>query len=120
MESMNETVCLVSLGCAKNLVDSEVMLGLLSKAGYHLTTDPSKAEIIVVNTCSFIQDATKEAIDTILQSPVTRGKASAAASLFQDACPNVTGKPWRRNFQRWISSSAPGTSETFLRSCAES
>ena len=72
MESMNETVCLVSLGCAKNLVDSEVMLGLLSKAGYHLTTDPSKAEIIVVNTCSFIQDASREAIDTILQ--VTRYK----------------------------------------------
>jgi ribosomal protein S12 methylthiotransferase len=67
MESMKETACLVSLGCAKNLVDSEVMLGLLSKAGYPLTTDPSKAEIIVVNTCSFIQDASKEAIDTILQ-----------------------------------------------------
>jgi len=72
MESMNETVCLVSLGCAKNLVDSEVMLGLLSKAGYRLTTDPSKAETIVVNTCSFIQDATREAIDMILQ--VTRYK----------------------------------------------
>lgn len=64
---MKETVCLVSLGCAKNLVDSEVTLGLLSKAGYPLTTDPSEAEIIIVNTCSFIQDATKEAIDTILQ-----------------------------------------------------
>jgi ribosomal protein S12 methylthiotransferase len=67
MESMKETACLVSLGCAKNLVDSEVMLGLLSEAGYRLTTDPSKAEIIIVNTCSFIQDASKEAIDTILQ-----------------------------------------------------
>jgi len=72
MESMNETVCLVSLGCAKNLVDSEVTLGLLSKAGYPLTTDPSEAEIIVVNTCAFIQDASREAIDTILQ--VTRYK----------------------------------------------
>jgi ribosomal protein S12 methylthiotransferase len=67
MESMKETVCIVSLGCAKNLVDSEVMLGLLSKAGYRLSTDPSEAETIIVNTCSFIQDATKEAIDTILQ-----------------------------------------------------
>jgi ribosomal protein S12 methylthiotransferase len=63
---MKETVCLVSLGCPKNLVDSEVILGLLSKEGYLLTTDPSKAEIIIVNTCSFIQDATKEAIETIL------------------------------------------------------
>jgi ribosomal protein S12 methylthiotransferase len=63
---MEETVCLVSLGCHKNLVDSEVILGLLSKEGYVLTTDPSKAEIIIVNTCAFIQDATKEAIETIL------------------------------------------------------
>jgi ribosomal protein S12 methylthiotransferase len=63
---MKETVCLVSLGCPKNLVDSEVTLGLLSKEGYSLTTDPSKAEILIVNTCSFIQDATKEAIETIL------------------------------------------------------
>ena len=64
---MKETVCLVSLGCPKNLVDSEVILGLLSKEGYPLTTDPSKAEILIVNTCSFIQDASREAIETILQ-----------------------------------------------------
>lgn len=64
---MRESVYLVSLGCPKNLVDSEVMLGLLSEAGYVLTTDPSKAEFLIVNTCSFIQDASQEAIDTILQ-----------------------------------------------------
>ena len=64
---MEKTVCLVSLGCPKNLVDSEVILGLLSEEGYLLTTDPSKAEIIIVNTCSFIQDATREAIETILR-----------------------------------------------------
>jgi ribosomal protein S12 methylthiotransferase len=63
---MKETACLVSLGCHKNLVDSEVILGLLSKEGYLLTTDPSRAEILIVNTCAFIQDATKEAIETIL------------------------------------------------------
>jgi ribosomal protein S12 methylthiotransferase len=64
---MKETVCLVSLGCPKNLVDSEVILGLLSKEGYLLTTDPSRAEVLIVNTCSFIEEATKEAIETILQ-----------------------------------------------------
>jgi ribosomal protein S12 methylthiotransferase len=64
---MKEKVCLFSLGCPKNLVDSEVILGLLSKEGYLLTTDPSEADILIVNTCSFIQDATKEAIETILQ-----------------------------------------------------
>jgi ribosomal protein S12 methylthiotransferase len=64
---MKETVCLVSLGCSKNLVDSEVILGLLSREEYSLTTDPSTAQILIVNTCSFIEDATKEAIETILQ-----------------------------------------------------
>ena len=63
---MKESVCLISLGCPKNLVDSEVILGLLAKEGYPLTTDPSRAEILIVNTCSFIQDATKEAIETLL------------------------------------------------------
>ncbi len=64
---MKETVCLVSLGCPKNLVDSEVILGLLSKEGYVLTTDPLMAHVLIVNTCSFIEAATKEAIETILQ-----------------------------------------------------
>jgi ribosomal protein S12 methylthiotransferase len=64
---MKETVCLVSLGCPKNLVDSEVILGLLSKEGYPLSTDPLRAEVLIVNTCSFIEEATKEAIETILQ-----------------------------------------------------
>jgi len=64
---MKETVCLVSLGCPKNLVDSEVILGLLSKDGYLLTTDPLKADVLIVNTCAFIEDATKEAVETILQ-----------------------------------------------------
>jgi ribosomal protein S12 methylthiotransferase len=64
---MKETVCLVSLGCPKNLVDSEVILGLLSKEGYLLTTDPLRAEVLIVNTCSFIKEAAKEAIETILQ-----------------------------------------------------
>lgn len=63
---MKETVCLVSLGCPKNLVDSEVILGLLTKKGYLLTTDPLQAEILIVNTCSFIKEATQEAIETIL------------------------------------------------------
>ena len=76
---MKESVCLVSLGCPKNLVDSEVILGLLSKHGYLLTTDPSKAEILIVNTCSFIQDATKEAIETILH--LTRYKEEGRCRL---------------------------------------
>lgn len=57
----------ISLGCPKNLVDSEVMLGHLVASGFSLTNDAAKAEIIVINTCAFIEDAKKEAIDTILE-----------------------------------------------------
>ena len=60
------SVYLVSLGCAKNLVDSEVIQGVLAQAGYGLTADKRAADIIVVNTCAFIEEATREAIDTIL------------------------------------------------------
>lgn len=57
----------VSLGCDKNLVDSEKMLALLNHAGYVLTDDPEEAEIIVVNTCAFIHDAKQESIETLLE-----------------------------------------------------
>ncbi|MCR5304894.1 MAG: 30S ribosomal protein S12 methylthiotransferase RimO [Oscillospiraceae bacterium] len=60
-------VSIVSLGCSKNLVDSERMLYLLRAGGYTLTADPAEAEIAVVNTCGFIQPAKEEAIDEILQ-----------------------------------------------------
>jgi ribosomal protein S12 methylthiotransferase len=60
-------VGMVSLGCAKNLVDSEVMLGLMRDQGYTLTTDPAEADVIVINTCTFIEAATSEAIESILE-----------------------------------------------------
>jgi ribosomal protein S12 methylthiotransferase len=58
---------LASLGCAKNQVDSEIMMGRLSQAGWDHTPHPEKAEIIIVNTCSFIESAINESIDTILE-----------------------------------------------------
>ncbi len=57
----------VSLGCPKNLVDSETMLGLIHEENYEITNDPSEAEIIIVNTCGFIEFAKEESINTILQ-----------------------------------------------------
>ena len=62
----NQSVYLVSLGCAKNLVDSEVIQGLMVQAGYGLTADKAAADIIIVNTCAFIEEATREAIETVL------------------------------------------------------
>lgn len=57
----------ISLGCPKNLVDSEVMLGMLSRNGYEITNQADQAEILVVNTCGFIESAQQESIDTILE-----------------------------------------------------
>jgi ribosomal protein S12 methylthiotransferase len=65
--SKGKTIHLVSLGCVKNRVDSEVMLGVAQRAGYELVADPEAAEIIVVNTCGFIGEAKKESIDTIFE-----------------------------------------------------
>lgn len=64
---MNYLVSFVSLGCDKNLVDSEHMLGLLNQGGFSLTGDEEKAHVIVVNTCCFIEDAKKESIENILE-----------------------------------------------------
>jgi ribosomal protein S12 methylthiotransferase len=57
----------VSLGCPKNLVDSEVMMGILARAGYELTPRAGEADVLVVNTCSFIEPAQKESVDSILE-----------------------------------------------------
>ena len=62
---MSTTVGLISLGCAKNLIDSEVMIGHLAQAGMTLTPDPELADVLIVNTCSFIDMAKQESIDTV-------------------------------------------------------
>jgi ribosomal protein S12 methylthiotransferase len=63
----------VSLGCPKNLVDSEVMMGLAEQAGHRLTSDADEAEVLVVNTCSFIEPARRESIDAILEMAGKKG-----------------------------------------------
>ncbi len=66
----------ISLGCPKNLVDSEVMIGLLQAKGHVLTTDPAEADILVVNTCCFIEDSRKESIETILAAAQLKNSGS--------------------------------------------
>ena len=66
-ESMIEKIYLVSLGCDKNLVDSEIMLGLLRKEGYEITDELSEADYAIVNSCCFIGDAKEESINTIIE-----------------------------------------------------
>lgn len=68
----------VSLGCPKNLVDSEVMMGTLAEAGYEITNNADEADTVVVNTCGFIESAKQESVDAILEA--TRLKAEGQAS----------------------------------------
>ena len=70
---MTQRVHLISLGCPKNRVDSEVMLGKLQGEEWEFIDDPSRADVIIVNTCSFIQPATEESIDTVLEMAGYKG-----------------------------------------------
>jgi ribosomal protein S12 methylthiotransferase len=75
----------VSLGCPKNLVDSEVMMGILARGGYELTPRADEAEVLVVNTCSFIEPAQKESVDAILEMAEHK-KFSLAKKLIVAGC----------------------------------
>ena len=78
-------ILFISLGCDKNLVDSEVMLGTLSEKGYSFTDDETEADIIVVNTCCFINDAKEESINTILEM-AERKKNGSVKALIVSGC----------------------------------
>ncbi len=78
-------VGMVSLGCPKNLVDSEVMLGILARQGYELTPHAGEADIILVNTCAFIEPAKQESIDTILEMAEYK-KSGSARKLVVAGC----------------------------------
>jgi ribosomal protein S12 methylthiotransferase len=75
----------ISLGCPKNLVDSEVMMGILTREGYELTPNAEEADVLVVNTCSFIESAQKESVDTILEMAEHK-KSGAAKKLIVAGC----------------------------------
>ena len=74
-------ILFVSLGCDKNLVDSEMMLGMLSDNGYGITNDESQADIVVVNTCSFIADAKEESINTLIEYGKQRSEGKLKALI---------------------------------------
>jgi len=79
-------VGLISLGCAKNLVDAEIMLGALLKDGVEITNDPAQADAVIVNTCSFIDAAQEESVDTILESAGVRAAKNRGQSLIVSGC----------------------------------
>jgi ribosomal protein S12 methylthiotransferase len=71
-----ERVHLLSLGCPKNLVDSELMLGALTRAGFEVTLDPDQAHILIVNTCAFIESAKRESLEAILDAAEIKSRAA--------------------------------------------
>ena len=79
-------VGLISLGCAKNLVDAEIMLGALLKDGIEITNDTAQADAIIVNTCSFIDSAQEESVNTILESAEVRAAKNRGQSLIVSGC----------------------------------
>ena len=79
-------VGLISLGCAKNLVDAEIMLGSLLKSGVEITNDASQADVMIVNTCSFIDSAQEESVDTILESAEVREANNRGQGLIVSGC----------------------------------
>jgi ribosomal protein S12 methylthiotransferase len=79
-------VGLISLGCAKNLVDAEIMLGALLKDGIEITNDAAQADAIIINTCSFIDAAQEESVDTILESAEVRTAQNRSQSLIVSGC----------------------------------
>ena len=84
LQSASLKVGFVSLGCPKNLVDSEVMMGMLSQAGAELVPEAEDADVIVVNTCSFIESAQQESVNTILE--MARHKSGKARKLVVAGC----------------------------------
>jgi ribosomal protein S12 methylthiotransferase len=79
-------VGLISLGCAKNLVDAEIMLGSLLKGGLEITNDADQADVVIVNTCSFIGEAQKESVEAILETSEARDKKNPHQGLVVSGC----------------------------------
>jgi ribosomal protein S12 methylthiotransferase len=79
-------VGMISLGCAKNLVDAEIMIGSMLKDGVEITNDPAQADVVIVNTCSFIDSAQEESVNTILESSQLREKVRPGQGLVVSGC----------------------------------
>ncbi|MGM0494114.1 MAG: 30S ribosomal protein S12 methylthiotransferase RimO [Armatimonadota bacterium] len=79
-------VALISLGCPKNLVDSEVMLGLLQEAGHEIVEEVEAADVVIVNTCAFIEPAVEEALEALLDTAELKAREGAGPSIICAGC----------------------------------
>lgn len=102
-------IALISHGCAKNLVDSELMLGTLAQNGYEITLNEDESDIVIINTCSFIHDAEKESVDSILEMINEGKKVIIAGCLAQKhgdelkkAIPEISGMIGATDFSKIV------------------
>ena len=102
-------IALISHGCAKNLVDSELILGILSKSGYQITLNENETDLVIINTCSFICDAEKESIHSILEMVdlgkkviVTGCLSQKHASELKEAIPEISAVVGTTDFVKII------------------
>lgn len=93
---------IISLGCSKNLVDSELILGCLKDAGFEITADQQQADVIVVNTCGFITPAKEESINAILEA--ARDKKRVRCLSYRAALANAIRKSLRKVYRKQICS----------------
>ncbi|NIM05018.1 MAG: 30S ribosomal protein S12 methylthiotransferase RimO, partial [Armatimonadetes bacterium] len=92
------TVGIVSLGCPKNLVDSEVMAGYLSEAGFGFTDDPEKADVLIVNTCSFIAPAVEEAKQSLREMARLKTAGTCRILICAGCLPQREGRALTEEF----------------------
>ena len=102
-------IALISHGCAKNLVDSELILGILDKNGYKITLNENETDLVIVNTCSFISDAERESIHSILEMAdagkkiiVTGCLSQKHASELKEAIPEISAVVGTTDFVKII------------------
>src|SRR5436309_8678141 len=103
-------VHLTTLGCPKNQVDSELMLGMLTEAGFPLAERAEDAECVIVNTCAFIDHARQESVDTILELAKLKERGSCRALIVTGCLTQRYGGDILKELPRSTASSAPRTS----------
>lgn len=108
----------VSLGCPKNLINTEVMLAKLAAEGFEIVAEDVDADVIVINTCAFIESAKQEAIDNILDVAWLKENHTLRGIVVTAACPNATASSFWRRCPRSTAYSAPAPTATSARRCA--
>ena len=102
MSNARHKIMLVSLGCDKNLVDSEMMLGMLSEAGFEITNDEQEAEVVIVNTCCFIMDAKEESITTLIEYGKLKENAKCRALIATGCLAQRYADEILKRSRRWM------------------